>query len=82
MAIDSGYTLYRSDRTGEGEYLREGDPRIGNYPKIRRVTSDGVLSEYVLDRKSNEEYKRMASRWDAEFNAWMSNPTATGGDTQ
>lgn len=77
MAIETGYTLYMSDRTHQGEHLRDGDPRIGNYPKVQRVTSDGVLSEYVLDRKSYEEYKRMASRWDAEFNAWMSD---TGGE--
>ena len=53
MAIESGYTLYMSDRTHYGEYLRDGDPRIGNYPRVQRVTADGVLSEYVLeDRKS------------------------------
>lgn len=75
MAIRAGYTFYQSDRTNEGEYLLDGDPRTSNYITIKRWSADGTEISRVLDKASYQLYLELARKQDAEFNAFMQGGT-------
>lgn len=71
MPKTSGYSHYRCERCGKEAYLRDDDPSTVNWREVERITADGVPRKNWLCISCVSAHKSLATRHDAEFNAFL-----------
>lgn len=79
MAKDDGYSSYDCDRDpahdNDQAYLKDTAPQASEWHKIQRLRADGTPIERWLCAACYKEYRALAERQDAEFNAFMASAT-------
>lgn len=77
MAKTNGFYSLVCDRCGAQEYAAEGSPTDQTWKSAGHTNADGSQSSRYLCPRCFNEYRAMAMRQDAEYNAFMA---GTGGD--
>lgn len=71
MAKETGISLYKCDRCGTSEYIKDGDPKAEAWKSVERVTADGSRIQRFFCATCAAEYKVLAERQDGAFNEFM-----------
>lgn len=73
MSVSEGFSRYTDDRDPSvQEMIRDTDSESKKrWHKVRRIDANGVEKDYLLEDANYKAFAKIASRHDAEFNAWM-----------
>ena len=71
MAKETGISLYKCDRCGASEYIKDGDPKADSWKSASRVTNDGSQILRFFCAGCSTAYKALTERQDAEFSEFM-----------
>ena len=70
MAKTHNITKYACDRCGERAYLQQG-AAAGDWREVERYDQYGSRASRLLCKACTDEYKQLAAKQDAEFQAFM-----------